>query len=196
MRTTASTPITIPAIAPALSPRLGGLGDVVVDCDANEMVEDVPDDTGDAVSLELAEDARTCLVEFVRWETTILIPELVTLELDAVDVDVDVEIASVVDSAEVSEEPAVSDSDGSSAFESLSSLNWALYPESPSPLAILKAYVPASRSFRVTVKLLPVALPSKVQYKFKDAPSMRVQNKMITHLSAPPRPSNHWQRLS
>lgn len=87
------------------------------------------------------------------------IPEPVILELDAVDVDVDVDIDVdvsnvVVDSTGVSEEAVVSDSD---ELESPASSNWALY-EISVPLVILKAYVPASRSFRVTVKLLPVAL--------------------------------------
>lgn len=82
------------------------------------------------------------------------------LELDADDVDDDVEVDVdldsdvVVDSAGVSEEAAVSDSE---EFESPSSSNWVLYEESD-PLVILKAYVPASRPLRVKVKLSPVAL--------------------------------------
>ena len=54
---TATTPTTIPAIAPALNPCLGGLGAVVVACAAVNRVEDVPDDEDVTASLESAEDA-------------------------------------------------------------------------------------------------------------------------------------------
>jgi hypothetical protein len=57
MRMTATTPTTIPAIAPALNPCLGGLGAVVVACAAVNRVEDVPDDEDVTASLESAEDA-------------------------------------------------------------------------------------------------------------------------------------------
>lgn len=57
MRMTATTPTTIPAIAPALSPFLGGLGAVVVACAAVDMVEEALDDVDVTVSLESAEDA-------------------------------------------------------------------------------------------------------------------------------------------